>query len=387
MKADIEERLANAISNKVPDVLDGILSKCEEQNKNFTEISMHSKKSGSRKRLNPILTAAAVITLLAGAYFAVGQYRAAHTEESVVYLDVNPSFELKANKNETVLSVKALNEDGEFVLSEIEREGKTLKGKALDKAAAEIVYTIADAGYLSGSNAVLVSVDSHDEEKGEEIKTELVSAIKSAMSEKGIDGAVMGQNGFSASGVSDLAEKYKISEGKAALIEKIIEKDPELTFDVLAKLKLSDLYRLAENWLGEIDISRVGTAADYKFVTPDSAVERACSHADIEAGDNAECSVSADLAEGKLVYHISIKTEGIEYECQIDAETGAILNWVSNMVGDIVQDSGTGTGKDSAPKKSNENQTNPPEIPGGEIINGIFDFMTKAADEIIKNAG
>ena len=383
--ADIEKRLANAISNEVPDVLDSVLSKCETQEQNVIELDRYKNKPKNNAWVKSLCATAAALALIVGGYFGIGQYQAAYAVESVVTLDVNPSVKLEVNNAEKVISATGINEDGDSVLNEIEQDGENLEGKSLEIAVKVLINAMVEECYLSKqSNSILVTVNNSDTEKSAKIESQLLLSVDNALSENGIDGAILAQSGTIEEKTAALAEKYGISEGKASFIEKIIAKSPKLSFDDLATLKINDLTLLAEKWFGEMDkLTIIGTPSDSGFVSSESAIESACADANISIGDSAEIGSSIQIEDGKLVYDVSVKTGTMVYDYVIDAKTGEIINWVSKLIesGNTItgQTDDTGGVTDSSQTDTGDN-SNTPITDAEQIIDGIFDLIEGATD-------
>lgn len=404
---DIETKLANAISNEVPDILDDILSKCEARKENVIELSAHKSKTNHNNWLRSVCATAAAVVVLVGGYLGVGQYQTALAVDSVVTLDVNPSVQLEVNKNEKVLSATGINEDGNSILAGMEQDGVTLKGKELDEAVNALVLAMVEEGYLSEqNNSILVSVNNSDSEKSVEIKSQLLISVGNALSENGIDGAILGQNFTDNKKISEIAEKYGISEGKAILIEKIMEKSPQLSYDKLSNLNIHDLSLLAEKWIDKMEgISMSGTPSSNGYVSSEYAIDSACIDANITINDAAEIGSSIQLEDGKLVYDVSVKIKNTEHKYVIDAKTGVIISCdinttengtesndqddasngsTDNVIGtvtDIINEVNSGTA-DSAAGNSNDAGAAPSAAPDEQKTNNFVSIITDIANKI-----
>lgn len=112
-------------------------------------------RAARRRRLRPRLVAAACLVLAllcaGGAYVAV-------TPTAYVDIDVNPSIELGVNRLDGVVSARALNEDGERVLS-----GVDVLWRSYDDAIDAIGDELEAEGYLTGESVVSVTVSCDDE--------------------------------------------------------------------------------------------------------------------------------------------------------------------------------------------------------------------------------
>ncbi|NLH01702.1 MAG: hypothetical protein GX488_07395 [Clostridiales bacterium] len=350
--ADIERKLANAISNEVPDVIDSILSVCEEHDKKKLTVIENTNKAKGSGKLKTLRVAAAVIALLFCGYAGMSQYQAAYAVESVVLLDVNPSSELKVNRREKVIAAAGLNKDGEAVLAKMDRNGKNPKGEKIDRAVGDIVNVMVGAGYLGEKNTtVLLTVNNPDEKKSAEMKSRLMADINSTLNANRIEGAVIVQSSTADDKTAEFAIKYGISEGKAELIEKIIAGDPQLTFEELAKLSISELGLLTEKQANGGQTSGVaisGKISANGYVTSEAAVNSALSQANMASDGKAEIGVSVGVSEGKLVYDVSLKSESTEYTFKVDAKTGLVLNWAANPAGSGISIGGQASASGSA---------------------------------------
>ena len=86
---------------------------------------VNKKKQG--KWLKSICATAAAFAIVVGALLGIVQYQTALAIESVVIIDVNPSLKLEVNKNEKLVYVEGINEEGNLILEGIEQDGKRLK--------------------------------------------------------------------------------------------------------------------------------------------------------------------------------------------------------------------------------------------------------------------
>ena len=335
-----------------------------------------------------------MLVLAAGSYLGIGQYQAAYAITTLVSLDVNPSIALNVSAKQRVISAEGNNSDGEAVLASLEQAGVTLEGQTLDNAVKLSVGEMVDLGYISQEkNAVLVSVSNDDAEKSAEIEVQLTASVQIVLSEKGIDGAVLGQPVTADESLSKLAQDYGISTGKAELIQKIITQNPQLAFSDLAVLNITELTALAGKSLEVLtDVSYTGSVKSESCVNAQSAVDSACSAASITVSDDAQVAVSVKADGGALIYSVSVDTDDAVIQCQIDAQTGKILSWFSNIDGVVTgtkQSDGTAAQSGAASTQSPAASVSPPasspaapQIPDNaeDFIGGVFDFISGIAD-------
>ncbi len=156
---------------------------------------------------------------------------------AMIYLDVNPSLSISVNKNEKVLDVVANNADGEKIL-----DGMDLSHTDLNTTVNALIGSMVKHGYLSeAQNTVLVSVDGKDADLTNTLRTAVSDDIYSSMQSLLGAGSVLDQSIETTDSLTNLAETYRISPGKAWLIYRLSEVSPDLTFEDLAPLPISEL--------------------------------------------------------------------------------------------------------------------------------------------------
>ncbi|MBR4073990.1 MAG: cell wall protein, partial [Firmicutes bacterium] len=212
---DIENRLRRAVEQSVPDVREAILSRCENPEGKVIEMKeMRKNKSSGWKR---IVAAAAMVAVIFG---GAGMYVQGNAVDSIIELDVNPSVELSVNKKERVVSAEALNEDAKVVLEDMD-----LKGADLEVAVNALIGSMLKHGYISElQNSILISVENDDVVKGKALEDRLVKEVNDMLKSSAIEGAILSQQIKDDDDTKKLAEELKVSEGKAVLIDKIVEK-------------------------------------------------------------------------------------------------------------------------------------------------------------------
>ena len=79
-------------------------------------------------------------------------------------------------------------------------------------------------GYIDEiANSILISVQNKDKEKGAELQAKLVEEIDSLLSASSINGAFLSQSVIDDNSTKILADANNISQGKAQLIEKLVD--------------------------------------------------------------------------------------------------------------------------------------------------------------------
>lgn len=335
---EIEQRIRTALEHAAPDRLDRILSSCDQEKdivdvvgsledtgagKKGNVIRMSGKDTKKRKSgLVAIAAAAAAFVLCFGGY-ALLQKNKAPQIDSVILLDVNPSLSLSVDGQERVVSAQALNDDAREVLGDME-----LEGTSLEVAVNAIIGSMLQKGYLGDmQNSILVSVENSDAARGEQLQQKVSQAIASAMQTGSLDAAVLSQTvSADDAALKELAEKYNISLGKAALIQEVIDQDPSMTFEALAPMTINDIALIASSRnMASQAVTQTGAASDKAYIGQEEALNRACAHAGVGLSDITHLEVEFDSEDGIMVYEVEFEAGSEKFEYDIDARTGEVL--------------------------------------------------------------
>lgn len=336
--SNIESKLRSAVSNAVPDVLDSVMDACDHEKGKV--IYMEKKKNNTIRSLAAI---AAVFVLVIAGIFLAGRFQGGNTSAlaAVVSLDVNPGIELNVDKNEKVISVSAVNDDGREVLS-----GMELDGTSFDVAVNAIIGSMLQHGYLDDTaNSILLSVSGVDGYDADKLQAELTERVSKRLS----DCAVLSQNVSDAdSELVEKANKYGITVGKAKLIEEIVSSNSRHNFEELVGLTINELNLISDGHQLP-GISTQGQASDKSYIGNDAALSAALTHAGLSSNDVREVEVDLDYEYGRMVYEVEFDSGNTEYEYDVDAVSGEIIWYEIDNNGKIQQggsavSGGTGAG-------------------------------------------
>lgn len=162
-------------------------------------------------------------------------------------IDVNPSIELKVNRDMEVQSLKALNQEAVQVLT-----GYVLQEDQddIEDVVEAIVERLIELNYLESEkeNMILVTGDKHLDEKILEVAN---ASIKQYLRIKKIEAKVASQHAELSAEEQKQAQELKVSSGKYELIKQLLKHDDDLDIKELVKLELKDLYHMAINQTGE----------------------------------------------------------------------------------------------------------------------------------------
>ena len=322
---ELERKLHTALEHAAPDEVDAVLARLGPQNGKIIPMS----KPRRRKRILPWLAAACLVLAIGGGVFGV-RYQQAHTVASVVSLDVNPCVRLEVNRAEQVLSVTPVNEDASQIL-----DGMDLIGTDLKVAVNAIIGSLLKHGYVDElANSVLVSVEDDDLARGAALEEKLTGEIAQVLESASINGAILSQSFAADEALQQKAEEYGISQGKAALIQTLVDSSSHLTFESLVGLSINELNLLANSeaatdLTGPSDqqdaIRSTGTASQSSYVGVDAATQTALTHAGLQQSQLSYLEADYDYEDGRMIYEVEFGAAGVEYEYDIDAATGEIL--------------------------------------------------------------
>ncbi len=316
----MENKIKNAFEHATPDVFDTIAN--DIRNSEGKVVLMTKKKNNWWKK--GLAIAAAFAVVITGLYVLNDtKNQTASDDITVVSLDVNPSVEIRVQKDNVVKEVVALNEDGKKIVDDMD-----FAGSKLDVALNALVGSMVKNGYLSElSNSILVSVDGADDARNAELQEWVSAEIAEILGGNDVDSAVLSQTVAENDELKKLAETYGISLGKAQLITEIAEKNTRYTVADLAGLTINELNLLSEGKGQHVDhVTASGTASSKAYIGADEAKTIALKHAGVEENDARGLEVDLEMEVGVMIYEIDFETQEYEFEYAIDATTGKVLH-------------------------------------------------------------
>lgn len=235
-RQQIEACLKSAAGDLTPNVLERI------------DLSTPQIKAEKEKRSVFFLRQRVIATLVAACFCMIALAGGTYTYQngkvdSVIGIDVNPSVELSVNKKNKVLEAKALNEDGESIMQDMD-----LKGVDLNTAVNAVIGSMVTHGYLNQlDNAILVTVSNDSISKAQGLRYAVVNDIQNTLEEKQLKAVVYDQQVMEEDEVKQLAEEYKISYGKAYFLRELILQNNSLSMEdmkALAPLTMEEIAKV-----------------------------------------------------------------------------------------------------------------------------------------------
>ncbi len=208
---DIRDNFAAALSD------DGRIYKIKNNNYTIGQEIKIKKQILSNGFVKFAASAAAAIALLVVPAWAY------YTPYSYVSIDINPSIEYSLNRFDRVLNVKAVNDDGDEILKEIDL--KDQKNKSIEDAINEVLNEVIEKGYLTKEDGGVIVVTSS---KSQEKSNELTSKLKSSVEEKVKKDAENSNVEVEAISVGEdrvlAARELGVTPGKLNLVQKLQER-------------------------------------------------------------------------------------------------------------------------------------------------------------------
>ena len=341
---EIEKRIHTAVCSAAPDKLDDIMKACgiesrEDMSADRTPVYIKPKKKRPLYKTIGSVAAAVVICLAGVLIFGNG---GASDAAAIIGLDVNPSIQISVNDKGKVIEASAVNKDGEQIL-----DGMSLAGTDMKVAANAIVGSMLQQGFLNDiSNSILVSVQAKDSAKGTSLQEELSASLNQYLGSYALSAAVMGQYIADDSEIAAFASENGISEGKAYLIKTLTASDSRLTEEGLLKLSTQELILLASEKNSDKTPSvSYGEVNKSQYIGKDKALETALAKAGLAKSQISDYSVEFECDDGVITYDVEFYSGSTEYEFEIDATTGSIIEYETDGDG-YAGDSGK-AGKDA----------------------------------------
>ena len=112
------------------------------------------------------------------------------------------------------------------------------------------------------------------------------------------------------------------------MIRDILSESSLHTFDELAYLSINELNLLLhKNPTATIQVETVGTASDKAYIGEAKAKEIVLGKAGVNANNVTAYKVELDTHQGIMVYDVEFISEGLEYDCEINAVTGEVIKF------------------------------------------------------------
>lgn len=236
------------MNDRIKEAFDQV--RADDALKNRTKTYLAQKTKGFKRSASytPWLYAAAVCTCLL--FLLIGGPLLYFTPTSVISIDINPSLELNVNRFDRVISVNALNADGQNLAAAV-----NLKNKNYINALAQILEDKNVTALLSGDEILTITVMGSDESQSVRILSELETYTS-------------GHSNIhcyhsSAEEVKD-AHSSGLSCGKYRAYLELKALDPDITPEAVQNMTMKEIQDLVNRLSGNVqtEASPEGTSSD-----------------------------------------------------------------------------------------------------------------------------
>ena len=230
-------------------------------------------------------------------------------------------IKLSVDEAHKIIDAKALNDDGNIILDEMD-----LKGVDINTACNALAGSMLKHGYLSEmSNSVMVSVQSENKEDGLAIEQMVSGNLNDYLQDTEISGAVLGQYVDGDEALAAFAAEHNISAGKAWLIKNLMATNSKhMTEDALLKLSTQELILLSQERDVDVD-DFYGDVDKSKYISKEDAIKAALQAAGLNDLQVDSGRAEFDCDDGIITYEVEFTANGQEYEYDINAQTGEII--------------------------------------------------------------
>ena len=180
------------------------------------------------------------------------------------------------------------------------------------------------------SNSVLVSVENGREQDNIALQNKVVEQINAVFASNKLDAAITTQKIELTGEYKKIAEENNISVGKAQLISKIQKINPNANYDIkeLAALTVTELVHILDAYKDEIGVNVIGAASDKAYI--DKSVIKSIVLDALAITDETLISnyrIHFDYEDGQMVYEVEFVYNNLEYEFEIGASSGEIIEY------------------------------------------------------------
>lgn len=192
-------------------------------------------------KMTRIMSLVLATTIGVGLFASCGDSDGATVDNALSYISlrVNPEIELLADEDGVVVSVNAVNEDGEVLLTTVD-----LEGKSVEEAGAIFTEAANDLGYLTPDgekDTVYVGVEGGSDSIEEDLEEKLNKSIRDYFNNNGINGKISPET---LDKYADKANEWGLSMGHTKLVMRVLDTHPELTDEDVIDLSVKEWMQL-----------------------------------------------------------------------------------------------------------------------------------------------
>ena len=247
----------------------------------------------------------------------------------VFTLDINPGVRVYVAENGNVLITEPTTADGEKLLSELD-----VAEKPVEDVVNLIVEAAADKGYVTANEDVVSVLVTHEKRRENVAEERVQNAVRESFDRQEKDVAIIEQTitdveDAKAALNAEMALELGISEGKANIINTIIEERPELDEKELAKTDIACLGMILSGSSDETKarFDTIENNVPKDFITEDAAKSAALAAVGLSSSDKLDnFKISASIGGGRMEYVVMFYHDRCRHEITVSAVDGSILD-------------------------------------------------------------
>lgn len=273
-------------------------------------VLMRSEPLEKLKKPKKVIRALTMIAAVLALFFGVNYYQNNYQTDSSIYMAINPEVQMLLNKKGEVFEVKGRNIDGKKLVNNFE---KTSSDKSV--ISNELIDLAVEMGFLSDGGRVSIGIDAADQETFKEYGIELRKALE------GRESIVIE--------ITDL-EGMKQTEEKSeseSEVEKVTEPKTEVNPEPKPEPKTQP------------ELKSEPESEKVTFISKNKVKAIAFQHAGVNERDVDIDSIELNKDDEPAYYEIEFEVDDDEYDYEIHALTGNILDYDQDIDDDNDSDS------------------------------------------------
>jgi len=310
---------------------DGCISKIK--NKNYIIGQVIEMKSSKFKNINKLVMCSALTAMIAIAGgITLWAYK---TPYSYVSLDVNPSIEYSLNRFDKVISITAVNNDGQEILNKLELD--KLENENIEDVIAETVNQISKDGYFDNSidndidGGIIIATSGEYLEKSDELAEKLQKSLENEIEEIGED-IKLETISVGLERVQK-AKELGVTPGKLNLVEKLQNSsaDPESIIveewlnkpvkDIMRAIKENRKAKVEQNETSDEDETTEESTTDNTEVVDEIKTDKALTKEDETPNNTKDTQEGSNQKSQNKVEKVTNKPEKAEKKSTDKPET------------------------------------------------------------------
>ena len=296
-KKEIEKRLNMEITNSVPNVLENILSKCNEKER----MSVMGVENNVKKNNKLIPRLAGVLAVALVAVFGVvgvNNYNVSQAREKLIDSAIKAEIKDVRGNNIQKEQLSQLSVDD---------LGTLLTSKQVKIEDTKVKSRINNSAYIGEEKAKQIAFNDAS------VNANNVNLLKVEIDYD--DGRLVYEVDFYS---NNTEYDYEIDAKTGEILERDIEKERNINTN-------SNTSASTNTDINTNNITSTKNTTNSASISRERAKEIAFKNANVSSSSVRELTVELDYERGKAVYEVDFKSGNMEYDYEIDATTGSII--------------------------------------------------------------